>query len=120
MCSSDLADALLFSDQSGFAAPLRFIYGFEAYEIYGKQSCAAFALKHHDFLAATGRPALFLSAGPAVTEATSQLALPLTSSTLDRRPHTIPGSLRKRGGAFVLYRVDYQLEPSGASDAGAP
>jgi 4-amino-4-deoxy-L-arabinose transferase-like glycosyltransferase len=121
------ADARVVSDQPGFAAPLRFIYGLEAYEVSDirrvrKSSPEAGGSDAGAVLAralekAGGDGPLFLlttSEPPPEVAARSRLeaTLPLESQIQASARHSVPAGVRPRGGLFRLYRVGQpRIEP---------
>jgi hypothetical protein len=104
------ADAELYCDQPGFAAPLRFISGHRAYELPGRTARRIellIALMRRK--ASEGREVLFLSQQPFADPPASGLvplgAYPLRSTMLTNGRRGVPVGSRPRGADFVLYRV---------------
>jgi hypothetical protein len=103
-------DAVVYSDQPGFAAPLRFLWRVPAFEMRtGRRNGAG--PEHHALLrrrAAGGENVWLLSQCPPPDDAgwTSVAAVPLESRILQTPRRGLPDGFRPRGGAFVLYRMD--------------
>jgi hypothetical protein len=110
--------AVVFSDQPGFAAPLRFLYGHASYEVNlgaGDAPAALYAwirsaasAKETDavvFLSGQGPPEI-----PGMT-ATVHSRHPLQSSILQNRTTAVPGQCKGRSGDFVLYRLTRKGNP---------
>jgi hypothetical protein len=103
-------DALLYCDQPGFAAPLRFISGHRAYELPGRSAeriGLLNALMRRK--AAEGQEVLYLSQQPFEDPTASGLvplgSYPLRSSILANARRGVPTGTKVRGADFVLYRV---------------
>ena len=103
------ADALVYCDQRGFAAPLRFIYGKKAFEMHSytpeRRSQLLELMKHK----ARHHQVMFLTMEKSGLEQ-ARFLVPvksafLRSSVLANYKYSIPFSTRERGGDFVLYRV---------------
>lgn len=104
------ASAALYSDQPGFAAPVRFISGRRAYEMHSRNPeriGRLVALMRRK--AAAGGEVFYLSQQPFEDpQATGLLpvgAYPLRSSILAAPRSGVPRETRYRGADFVLYRV---------------
>lgn len=104
------ADAEIYCDQPGFAAPLRFISGRRAFELAGRseeRSAALLALLRRK--AAGGRQILYLSQQPFGNPAQSGLvplgSYPLRSTMITATRRGVPASTKPRTADFVLYRV---------------
>lgn len=108
-------DARVFCDQWGFAAPLRFLHGRQAYELHLSDKDSA----RRDKLAAVmnaaamrGEKVFFLTMnhppanGPTCIE---RGIFPLDSQRLDTSRHSIPRTTRQAGGKFVLYEAQPNL-----------
>jgi hypothetical protein len=103
-------DAEIYSDQPGFAAALRFVYGRSAYELAaanpGRRGRLLALLRRR---AATGTTLLFLTQqkidDPRAAGLEPVGTFPLASSILHDSQRGVPVSLKSRGGDFVLYRV---------------
>jgi len=103
-------DALVYSDQAGFAAPLRYLYGKHAFELQLKSDDRRAKLA--ELMAAkiaAGSDVQFLSMEGPIESADLVFepvqAFPLHTQILDRRRLTMPFASKPRGGDFVLYRV---------------
>ncbi|MFH0907142.1 MAG: glycosyltransferase family 39 protein [bacterium] len=103
-------DAIVYSDQPGFAAPLRYLYGKHAFELQIKTDDRRARLA--ELMAvriAAGADVWFLTMdGPIQSPALSFepiRAIPLHTQILDRRRLSVPTDMKPRGGDFVLYRV---------------
>jgi hypothetical protein len=103
------SDARVYSSQTGFAAPLRFLHGKRAYEL-----SASFQNRPGDALAMLQDEArkgvvLWLTTMELFPLGTNSLVavaeLPLSSSILGSTEHAVPLYTRPRGGTFMLYRV---------------
>jgi len=102
-------DALVYSDQPGFAAPLRFMYNIQACEVQalapGHQTAPMpmmirqAAHKKVFWLTQSNIPEVYAA------HAASEVTLPLHSMILGTTRHTVPRYLRQRGGLFTLYRI---------------
>ncbi len=101
--------ALVYSDQPGFAAPLRFIYGIQAYDARAISS-------HHRTAPMTmmmkkaEQHAVFWLTASNVPEAyaayaTPMTTIPLRSVILGTTRHTVPRYVRERSATFTLYRI---------------
>ena len=102
-------EALVYSDQPGFAAPLRFMYGIPAYEVRamapGQRTDPLPMMMN-----AAQQHAVFWLTQSAIPEAYTAYAeptvtQPLRSVILGTTPHTLPRYIRARGGDFTLYRI---------------
>jgi len=104
------ADAELYSDQSGFAAAMRFIHGRRAYELAApnpeRNSRLLTMMRRR---AATGATVLFLTQrkidDPRAAGLVPVGAYPFASSRLRESRRGVPTSRHPRGADFVLYRV---------------
>lgn len=102
------AGARVFSDQPGFAAPLRFIHGVRAVELLTTPATQNQAM---DFLVRQARAGetLWLTQFPIPAAYTNRFlhcgGLPLDSSILGSERHQVPRYIRGRDGPFKLYRV---------------
>ena len=98
--------AVVFCDQPGFAAPLRFLHGVRAHEIHGGLSACDFALRHRqDLLRIDGTPLLLTMRSQPLAH--SAACIPLAtfslSSHTQRQPRrTVPDGVKPRGGIFFL------------------
>jgi hypothetical protein len=106
------ANTIILCDQPGFAAPLRFLYGIDAHEVYGGIDCAAFIRENTAGMRSLGKAIWILSMreqtatpGIGLRRVTSK---PLSSQILAHARHTIPTGCRKRGGPFALYAVEFE------------
>ena len=103
--------ATLVSDQPGFAAPLRFLYGHRAFELHDKGP-GAYEKLARVFERWTGRGEkvwyLSMNAFPsgAGIRLTPRADLPLYSAMLEHAKRGVPRELKDRSGAFVLYEVE--------------
>lgn len=115
--------ARVYSDQPGFAAPLRFLYGLRAYEIRALPPDPQSALMIMMLNQSGEGPVLWLTQN-AIPEAqrgqvVQVLDLPLRSSILGSTAHDVPHFVRQRGGRFRLYGVLPVAGPAAAETAGA-
>jgi len=101
------ADAVVYTDQGGFGAPLRFIHGVRAAEFrlgIGFERQLALMEK-----AAGAAPVFFLTQNPIPGGSEAAFAavarLRLDSSALASASHNVPLAERARGGPFILYRL---------------
>lgn len=110
--------ALVYSDQPGFAAPLRFMYGIQACEVRAMdpgQRTDPMAMmmteaEHHAvyWLTQAAIPGAYeANAAPTAT-------IPLHSIILGTTRHTVPRYVRARGADFTLYRITPQAHPPDA------
>ena len=104
------AEALLYSDQPGFAAPLRFISGRRAYELSARSPERVGSLVTlMRRKASEGREVLYLSQqsfdDPRAIGLDPVGSHPLRSSMLATSRRGIPTTSKARGADFVLYRV---------------
>ncbi len=104
------AQAELYCDQPGFAAPVRFISGRRAYELPARTTDRiAMLVEMMRRKAAAGREVLFLSqqsfADPRARGLVPIGTYPLRSSMLATSRRGIPTGTKARGADFVLYRV---------------
>jgi len=104
------AEALIYCDQPGFAAPLRFISGHRAYELPGanpERVARLITLMRRK--ASEGREVLYLSQRQFDRAPASGLvplgSYPLQSSVLVSSKRGVPLGTKPRGADFVLYRV---------------
>lgn len=102
--------AVVYSDQAGFAAPLRFISGHRSYELpvrTAQRIELLIALMRRK--AAGGREILYLSQQPFENPSARGLvplgSYPLRSSMLPNGRRGVPVGTKYRGADFVLYRV---------------
>jgi len=103
-------EALVFTDQDGFAAPLRFMNDKRAYELHfarrGERRRKLYAIMGRR--AAEGEEVLYLSTHPPPeledTRFEPVASFPM-STTILHRSRRMPETTIRRGGAFVLYRV---------------
>ncbi len=105
------ADAVVFCDQPGFAAPLRFVYGVEAHEVYGGLTGSQVVYDHRANLGASSKRMHILSmrdqpAFPEI-ELRAQGRMTLMSHILVQPSRTIPMRTQRRAGRFVLYEVHF-------------
>lgn len=104
------ADAIIYSDQPGFAAPFRFLYGISAYTPVLRSAEERLAFEAHllrrldqgDTLRLLSLNPLPESLRPFLS---AQQAFPLQTSELTQPRRTIPRERRSRGGAFTLYTL---------------
>lgn len=113
--------ALVYSDQPGFAAPLRFIYGIQAYQMYTTSSDNRTALSMAMMMKKAEHNAVFWLTQSDVPEAytlyaTPAVSLPLGSVILGTTGYTVPRYLRARGGIFTLYSIKPSIAPPGLPD----
>ena len=105
-------NAVVFCDQPGFAAPLRFIYGIQAHEIHGGIGGEEFALRHRQTLANLDPPALVLTMRGVSPNPDSPLRLleqfDLSSHIQEQPRRSIPFGTKWRGGTFSLCAVERQ------------
>ena len=104
------ADAPVYCDQPGFAAPLRFLFGRRAFALQARgPEARPGLLALLERKAARGREAYLLSQQPVPKSAHAWLRpvarVPLDSHILNRQRQGFPLTLRHRGGRFTLYRV---------------
>jgi hypothetical protein len=104
------ADAELYTDQGGFAAALRFVYGRRAYELAAaNHNLRGRLLALMRRRAAAGGTVLFLTQqrfdDPRAAGLVPVGTFPLVSSKLDESRRGVPVSIKSRGADFVLYRV---------------
>jgi hypothetical protein len=104
-------DAVVFCDQPGFAAPLRYLYGRKSYEMHLREPelrIRLMSVMRHRL--DTGQTVYLLSmAGPMEQEFVTMVPeeiRPLVSGILNHQPRGIPGRMKDRGGDFILYRVE--------------
>ena len=109
------ADARMFCDQTGFAAPLRFLFGKQAYELQLSERDP----KRREALAAVMSAAakrgekvfLLTMSGPisgAEAAASSLLErgkFPLQSRRMETSKREVPQTSKAAGGDFVLYEI---------------
>jgi hypothetical protein len=104
-------EALVFCDQPGFAAALRFVYGVNAYEIRRGLDCVGFFERHREHLDGLRVPVLALTMRqPRTSGAVSLVKLGTTvlvSSIQDQPPLGVPTRSRRRGGVFAMYRPNW-------------
>ena len=103
------AQSVVFCDQPGFAAPLRFLHGIKAHEIHGGVCGEEFALRHRSFLASQNAPVFILTMHGFSTESNAVLR-PVWQTTLsshiqEQPRRSIPLGTKKRGGTFWLCSV---------------
>jgi hypothetical protein len=116
-------DTVVFSDQPGFAAPLRFMYGIRAFEVGGGKSCAQFLSRHAQVLRPLRGPIGILTMreqslhreGVILRE---MFHTKLESSILEQPRQDVPSRARPRGGSFVFYTVEFTEERKGDSADG--
>jgi hypothetical protein len=102
--------AIVFCDQSGFAAPLRFLYSIDAYEVYRGRSCSEFIWSNRQELSRLQKKVYILTMREQV--ATSDMTLrkmgqaTLASHIQIQPKYSVPDQLKGRGGHFVLYAVE--------------
>jgi hypothetical protein len=101
--------AVVYSDQPGFAAPLRFIWGKRSFELVKRSPERIGALLELMRRKAAGADVLYLSqqafASPAQEGLVPLGSFPLRSSILAGGDKGVPTRTMYRGGDFVLYRV---------------
>ena len=99
-------DAIVFCDQPGFAAPLRFLHGVRAHEIHGGLSAGAFALRHRQALLELDGQPLLLSMRNLPPDALAVCrplgSFPLVSHIQQQPRHAVPAGVKPRGGTFSL------------------
>jgi hypothetical protein len=103
------SDAIVLCDQPGFAAPLRFLYGIHAHEIYGGQTAAAILSNYRDELRELGQPVrvLTMRRQPAMdgVELREIGQSALRSHILEHPKYHVPMHTKGRGGNFVVWQV---------------
>jgi hypothetical protein len=106
------ADARVFCDQWGFAAPLRFLHGRQAYELHLAGNDPARREKLATVMTAAakrGERVFFLTMNGPLNgiepSCVERGRFPLQSQRIDSSPRTIPRTTRQSGGGFVLYEV---------------
>jgi hypothetical protein len=105
------SNTIVFCDEWGFAAPLRFLHGIEAHEVCGGIDCATFIRDNTDSIRSLGKAIWVLSkreqtAVPGI-RFRRIVSQPLDSQILSRTRLTIPTGLWKQGGPFALYAVEF-------------
>lgn len=103
-------NATIFCDQPGFAAPLRYLYGHQAYELQRRDPDARNKLAEVLRLRMERGGLVFLLSmrGPienSFIEMTPVGAFPLQSTILQDQTRWIPRTTKSRGGDFVLYQI---------------
>jgi hypothetical protein len=102
-------DAIVYCDQPGFAAPLRFMYGLSAYEFYGNGTLTEFTQKCPQDFSGTKTNVYILTTRqqPIITGVGLQEIGQLTlRSHIQLQPrYTIPRGVKVRGGQFSVYRI---------------
>ncbi len=105
-------NSILFCDQPGFAAPLRFLHGIEAHEIHGGLTGEEFVLRHRDVLANRNAQALVLTMHQFSTNSngvrTPIFQTSLSSHIQEQPRRSIPRGTKNRGGTFWLYSLHLQ------------
>jgi len=101
-------DAVLFSDQPGFAAPFRFLYGLRAYTPVLRSPGERQQFEASLARAAAREKSVFLLSMRAPPDMegliqSAQHSFPLRSSELTHPRRSVPRERRSRGGDFVLY-----------------
>lgn len=113
--------ARVYSDQPGFAAPLRFIYGIRAYELRAVPPDRQTDQMVMMMKQAKQDTVLWLTQTKVPEAQTAQVIpagdLPLESSILGTTKHEVPRYVRGRGGAFKLYRILPSAGSAAAPDA---
>lgn len=109
--------ALVYSDQPGFAAPLRFMYGIQAYELralsHGQRidPIMIMMMKHAEqnsvfWLTESDVPEAYIA------YATPKATISLLSVVLGTRTHSVPSHVRGRSAKFTLYSIKPRTGPS--------
>ena len=103
------AQSIVFCDQPGFAAPLRFLHGINAHEIHGNICGEEFARRHRSVLTRQNEPVFILTMQDFSKEPHSVLQ-PVWQTTLssciqEQPRRSIPLGTKKRGGTFWLCSV---------------
>jgi hypothetical protein len=107
--------AAVYSDQPGFAAPLRFLHGFSAFETralspYQPADPMPRMIRH-----AEQEPVFWLTSSDIPEVYAARVApvatLPLRSVILGTTRHSVPRYVRERGGTFTLYRIEALGDP---------
>ncbi len=101
------AGARVYTDQPGFAAPLRYLYGYSAFQVWARHREGGEDLFGVMRQHAVSRPVYFLTMRediphPDLAEAAH---LPLDSVMQDHPRREVPRTVKERSGDFVLYRV---------------
>jgi 4-amino-4-deoxy-L-arabinose transferase-like glycosyltransferase len=105
------AGALVITDQPGFAAPLRFVWGRPALELRRREAPFYDMVAEHLARPARRGEPVYLLSQARLPEALERLVgmpgtpVPLKSSMVANAPWRIPTGTIFRGGDFVLYRV---------------
>lgn len=111
--SNDLpSGAMVYTDQPGFAAPLRFIWHHRAYELHWADEQKRAALREWLESHAGGNPVyLFTGSEGWVGSRWEPVGLhSMSSSMRSHRPTGLPTTQRSRSGRFTLYRLADQNE----------
>ncbi|HMP72237.1 MAG TPA: hypothetical protein PKE55_03145 [Kiritimatiellia bacterium] len=104
--------AILYTDQAGFAAPLRFLWGHQTYELHFVNPQRRAELHHALDRAILRHPEIYVLTQFPPTDPDAHTARwtpilhhPLSTHILEQTPASIPTTLRGRGGNFHLYRL---------------
>ena len=117
------ADSIVYCDQPGFAAPLRFMYGLDAYEFYGSKGIMDYVKEHSQNLSQARRNMYILTTQKRRdmdTELQTVVELPLRSQIQTQPSHSIPNGVKNRGGDFLLYRMAAPTSASKITTDGSP
>ncbi|GEM_PF-1753234 len=113
------ADALVLCDQPGFAAPLRFLHGIHAHEVYGDQTALEVVVENREFLQHVTQPVILLTMKPQDISHENRILLTeienvsLRSHILQSSRYRVPTQTKGRGGDFILWQVGF-VEPGTA------
>jgi len=116
--------AVVYSDAPGFAAPLRFLYGIQAYEVRAL-SPGRRADPMPLMVKEAEHEAVFWLTQSAIPEAyvaytVPTATLPLDSVILGTSKHTVPRYTRPRAATFTLYRITpprhHPLQPQASAE----
>ena len=107
-------DAIVLCDQPGFAAPLRFLHGVHAHEVYGGHSAVEVVEKNRRGLRELGRPVCVFTLRPQPAENGLRLrqigGASLRSHIWEQPKYGLPSRTKGRGGHFALWQVEF-VEP---------
>jgi hypothetical protein len=105
------ARAIVYCDQPGFAAPLRFMYGISSFEYYGDKSIAEFVQQRRQDLCDRNANIYILTTRQqprlAGIEMRKMEHFTLQSHIQLQPRYSIPDGVKKRGGEFSLYHVTF-------------
>ena len=107
--------AVVYCDQPGFAAPLRFLFNRRAFELHDRSDGRWDKLGHvmkERLVRGEDVYLLTMSERPETGAELSQVdAFPLESRVIRESRRGIPRDTKPRGGPFVLYRASLRLPP---------